>query len=65
MITIYNDPDEKRINYSKPIRLQSDFNAVVEKIIDRFSKFYKPEDRDKLLEFAGGIPMMAQLLVEG
>lgn len=65
VITIYNDPDEKRINYSKPIRLQSDFNAVVEKIIDRFSKFYKPEDRDKLLEFAGGIPMMAQLLVEG
>ena len=44
VITIYNDPDEKRINYSKPIRLQSDFNAVVEKIIDRFSKFYKPED---------------------
>lgn len=65
IITIYNDPDERNNSYSKPLRLQKDFNKVVEKIIDRFPRFYTPEDREKLVEFAGGIPMMAQLLVDG
>ena len=65
IITIYNDPDERNNSYSNPLRLQKDFNKVVEKIIDRFSRFYTPEDREKLVEFAGGIPMMAQLLVDG
>lgn len=65
IITIYNDPDERNNSYSNPLRLQKDFNKVVEKIIDRFSRFYTPKDREKLVEFAGGIPMMAQLLVDG
>lgn len=65
IITIYNDPDERSNSYSNPLRLQKDFSKVVEKIIERFSGFYAPQDREKLLDFAGGIPMMAQLLVEG
>ena len=65
VVTIYNDPDENSNRYSKYLKLQSDLNDVVEKLIDRFSQFYKPEAKEKLLEFAGGNPMMAQLLVEG
>lgn len=65
IITIYNEPDENSNSFSTPLRLQNELNTVVKKIIERFSKFYKPEDKEKLLDFAGGIPMMAQLLVEG
>lgn len=65
IITIYNDPDENSTYDSTPLKLQKDFNDVVEKILERFKSFYKPEDKEKLLTFAGGIPMMAQLLVEG
>lgn len=65
IITIYNDPDENSTYNSSPLRLQKDFNDVVERILERFKSFYKPEDKEKLLIFAGGIPMMAQLLVEG
>ncbi|MGP1477924.1 MAG: hypothetical protein ACTTJK_10775, partial [Phocaeicola sp.] len=65
IITIYNEPDENSNSFSTPLRLQKELNAVVEKIIERFSQFYKPEDKEKLLDLAGGIPMMAQLLVEG
>lgn len=65
IITIYNDPDERSNSYSNPLRLQKDFNEVTEKIIDRFSDFYNPHDKEKLLDFADGIPMMAQLLIEG
>ena len=65
IITIYNEPDENSNSFSTPLRLQKELNTVVKKIIERFSKFYKPEDKEKLLDFAGGIPMMAQLLVEG
>ena len=65
IITIYNDPDENSTYYSTPLKIQKDFNDVVEKIFERFKSFYKPEDKEKLLIFAGGIPMMAQLLVEG
>ena len=65
IITIYNDPDENSTYYSTPLKIQKDFNDVVERILERFKSFYKPEDKEKLLIFAGGIPMMAQLLVEG
>lgn len=65
IITIYNDPDENSTYDSTPLKLQKDFNDVVEKILERFKSFYKPEDKEKLLTFAGGIPMMAQLLGEG
>ena len=65
IITIYNEPDENSNSFSTPLRLQKELNAVVEKIIERFPQFYKPEDKEKLLDLAGGIPMMAQLLVEG
>ena len=65
IITIYNDPDEYSTCYSTPLKIQKDFNDVVEKILERFKSLYKPEDKEKLLTFAGGIPMMAQLLVEG
>lgn len=65
IITIYNDPDENTTPFSTPLRLQQDFNEVVEKIIERFKSYYKPQDKEKLLAFAGGIPMMAQLLVDG
>lgn len=65
IITIYNDPDENSTYHSTPLKLQKNFNDVVERILERFESFYKPEDKEKLLTFAGGIPMMAQLLVEG
>jgi len=65
IITIYNDPDEHSNSYSNPLKLQKDFNEVTEKIIDRFSNFYNPYDKEKLLDFADGIPMIAQLLIEG
>lgn len=65
IITIYNDPDENSTSYTMLLKLQKDFNDVVERILERFKSFYKPEDKEKLLIFAGGIPMMAQLLVEG
>lgn len=65
IITIYNDPDENSTYDSTPLKLQKDFNDVVEKILERFKSCYKPEDKEKLLTFAGGIPMMAQLLGEG
>ena len=65
IITIYNDPDENSTYYSTPLKLQKNFNDVVERMLERFKTFYKPEDKEKLLIFAGGIPMMAQLLVEG
>lgn len=65
IITIFNDPEEPDQIFSQPLSLQKDFNDIVDKLLSRFSYFYKPEDKDKLMEFAGGIPMMAQLLGEG
>ncbi|MFC2329047.1 hypothetical protein [Prevotella nigrescens] len=65
IITIHNDPDENSTYHSTPLKLQKNFNDVVERILERFKSFYKPEDKEKLLTFTGGIPMMAQLLVEG
>lgn len=65
IITIYNDPDENSTHYSTPLKIQKDLNDVVERILERFKSFYKSEDKERLLTFAGGIPMMAQLLGEG
>lgn len=65
IITIFNDPEESDISYSQPLSLQKDFNDIVDRLLNRFSNFYKPEDKQKLMDFAGGIPMMAQLLGEG
>lgn len=65
LITIYNDPDERDSTYSTPLALQKDFNDIVDRILERFKNFYKEDDKSKLKEFAGGIPMMAQLLGEG
>ena len=65
IVTISNNPNENSPNASTPLRLQEDLNDVVDKILERFNKFYNPKDKEKLLAFAGGIPMIAQLLVDG
>ena len=65
LITIFNDPNEEEENFADYLSLQKEYDEVVEQILARFKTFYKEEDKEKLKEFAGGIPMMAELLVEG
>lgn len=65
IITIFNDPNEASINGTNQIILdfKKDEN-IVDKIINNIT--VKDEIQKPLLvKFAGGIPLMAQLLVQG
>ena len=65
MITIYNDPNEEEEDFTTYLSLEKEYDDVVEAIIGRYSKYIKLEEKVKIKEFAGGIPLMAELLVEG
>lgn len=64
IITIYNGLEEQSDSYV-PLSMQDRYDAVVEEIIKRYTELYEEKDRERILDFAGGIPMMAQLLMDG
>ena len=65
IITIYNGVEEESDYQYTPLSMQEKYDAVVEIIIARYTAFYEEKDKDRILDFAGGIPMMAQLLMDG
>ncbi len=66
LITIYHNPVEDDINKVAMLRMASKYPSVVEKLLDRYKDYYPTqEDRNKLVQFSGGIPMVAMLLIEG
>ena len=65
IITIYNGVEEESDYLYTPISMQDKYDAVVEEIIKRYTSLYEEKDKDKIMDFAGGIPMMAQLLMDG
>lgn len=65
IITIYNGLEESSDYLYTPLSMQEKYDTVVEKIIERYSALYEAKDKDRILDFAGGIPMMAQLLMDG
>lgn len=65
IITIYNGVEEESDYLYTPLSMQEKYDVVVERIIARYTAFYEEKDKDRILDFAGGIPMMAQLLMDG
>ena len=65
IITIYNDPNEDKDDDSRYLALQDEYDDIVEQILSRYEKYYDKKEKGKLIEFAGGIPMIAELLIEG
>lgn len=65
LITIYNDPTESQDELAEYFSMQKEYDDVVEELLKRYKDFYRVEDKDKIKEFADGIPMMAELLVAG
>ena len=65
IITIYNGLEESSDGLYTPLSMQDKYDAVVEVIIKRYSVLYQDKDKERIMDFAGGIPMMAQLLMDG
>ena len=59
IIAIYHDVNETNIIDTNQIILPKKQIEVVEGIIDRYKSYYKPEQRERLIEFSGGIPLIA------
>ena len=59
IIAIYHDVNETNIKDTNQIILPKKQMEVVEGIIDRYKSYYKPEQRERLIEFSGGIPLIA------
>lgn len=59
IIAIYHDVNETTIIDTNKIALPKKQMQVVEGIIERYKAYYKPEQREKLVEFSGGIPLIA------
>ena len=59
IIAIYHDVNETNIKDTNQIILPRKQVEVVEGIIDRYKSYYKPEQRERLIEFSGGIPLIA------
>ena len=65
LVTIYNGIEEASDSLYTPLSMQTRYDAVVEEIIKRYTALYKEEDKNRIMDFAGGIPMLAQLLMDG
>ena len=65
VITIYNGIEEQLDDMYVPLSMQEKYDAVVEEIIKRYASLYDDKDKGRIMDFAGGIPMMAQLLMDG
>lgn len=65
LVTIYNGIEEASDSLYTPLSMQTRYDAVVEEIIQRYTALYKEEDKERIMDFAGGIPMLAQLLMDG
>ena len=66
LITIYHNPVEDANDGVATLRMAMKYPSVVEKLLDRYKDYYPTqEDRDKLIQFSGGIPMVAILLIDG
>ena len=66
LITIYHNPVEEDIDGVASLHMAMKYPSVVEKLLDRYKDYYPTqEDRDKLVQFSGGIPMVAILLIDG
>ena len=65
IIAIYNDPNERidTLRYQAYSLAVSD--EIVEDIIVKNADFFSSEDQKKIVEFSGGIPFIAELLLEG
>lgn len=59
IIAIYHDVNETNIKDTNQIILPRKQMEVVEGIIDRYKSYYKPDQRERLIEFSGGIPLIA------
>lgn len=65
IITIFNGIEEQSDDMYVPLSMQDKYDAVVEEIIKRYAALYDDKDKVRIMDFAGGIPMMAQLLMDG
>ena len=65
IVAICNDPNETidSLRY-QPYRLEVS-DEIVEDIIIKNADFFSPENKKKVIEFSGGIPFIAELLLEG
>lgn len=66
IITIYNDPlEESSDDSTTSLRLERAYDDVVENILSELPSPDSQVDLDKIIDFSGGVPMIARLLVEG
>lgn len=63
MIAIFNNPEEKALTGTTLCKIERDFEDIVIKILE--SKGLTTDQLNKIKQFSGGIPLMAQLLAEG
>ena len=64
LITIYNQYDEEELENCSYILLNRDLDDIIEKIIEEKSVGLTDEIKQLVLEFSGGFPLMAILLME-
>lgn len=66
LITIYNDPTENKDWSCKYLEMPSSLDEVVERLLDRFQDMNQAQtEKQQIKKFAGGNPMIAELLVNG
>lgn len=64
IIAIDNDPNEKIDNLRYQVYRLDVSDEIVEDIITKNADFFSPENKKKIIEFSGGIPFIAELLLE-
>ncbi len=63
MIAIFNNPEERSLTGTTLCKFERKFEDIIIQILE--NKGLSQDQLDKIKEFSGGIPLMAQLLAEG
>jgi len=66
LITIYNDPTENKDWSCKYLEMPNSLDEVVDRLLDRYQDMNQAQtEKLQIKKFAGGNPMIAELLVNG
>lgn len=63
LIAVFNNPEEKPVNGTTQCLIKRNLDDIIVKILS--DKSFTKEQLTTIREFAGGIPLMAELLVQG
>lgn len=64
IVAIYNEPNERIDSQRYQFYCLTVSDEIVEDIIEKNADFFSPENKKKIVIFSGGIPFIAELLIE-